>query len=76
MGCSLEDAYLEGSGSSVETAEGGDRAQDFPLGCPWLCSPKGTVPGANDAVQLGQKKQGLPIISVLGPGESQNPTEA
>lgn len=73
--CSLEDAHLRETGSSVETSEGGDGTQDFPLGCPWLCSPEGMVPGANDVMQLGQKKHGFPI-SFLGPGESQNPTEA
>lgn len=76
MGCSQEDTLLKESGSGAETAEGGARDQDFPLGCPWLCFPEGTVPGANDVVPLGQKKQGFPIISFLGPEVSKNPTES
>lgn len=75
MGCSLEDALLRESGCSAETAEGGARDQDFPLRCPRLCFPEGTVPRANDVVQLGQRKQGFPVIPFLGPEESKNPTE-
>lgn len=55
------------SGFSAEISERGDTAQDFPLGCSWLCSLE--VPEASDAMQL---HQGFPITSFPGPGRIMN----